>query len=1029
MAADGGEVALPVGRVERVAAPGLKGAGDAGEGAAQGGIGDLRAILQRPVVQGVVLQGVGAPPAVDGELGGDGHVVKVEGLLHAAVQMEPAHKDVSAVHRVRHLARKGTVEHAAGFIARELLSQFQLLPVQVEAHGMGGRLPAGVDQQIVGGHAHAAEVHLRSRCEAGGGVPAVKFEGVRLVACGVVRREAPVRNVLLERNGFGRDHLARAVEGQGVEVPRVVEVDLVGLLVERGVEVRDHGVIHALNRLGCGRDVIQVGQAVDLRRGLLLHRGVVAGVVDAAEDVGHALAGLCGQALCGLALRQGNPDSVAEQLGDVPLDVRAVLPEAEVVHCAACVGVVAEFVRLPQELRIQTVVIALDGLVRIVLGVPDVMLAVPGAEEGLRALPAVGIGLIQAGDGIEHVAGPHAADVRAVARPEGEVVVAVVVAHAVDGLARGIAAGGVAAGRTRAVQGRNLIHLAALDHRASTVHVIIGEVVEGIVRACAACAEFVAGTADDVILLPVHVLHSVVELQGERPARVVEVDHGGAVARDADLAVGVVELHEGQQFLKVCVDGDAAPEVFAVLRQYRLIGGRVDGGAAEHAVVIVVRVLQPVHRREGGLRRRPLRRIAAVLCGHGGGQGRIRAAARPSVKGIALTHGGRNVDGRAVAGVDGLHAVAAAQIEAHQVVAAVVVDLHHRGAVRSDGGAVVQQGIEAVVGPRRLRHVGVGQPLLRLAGRLGVVVVAQVLQVVDDGVVDGSGLVDHGMRLIRPDVCHVQLHDAGGLRRAVHVRQVAQDAGIGHRGGEIRARREGRGVGLRHRSVILKHVVDDDGAGLRRCIRRSGSGRKGHKGRRIRVGLLNLRELRLCIGAHADAGGGAVARGIRARERAAQAHRAAGQQAANLGVGEGQGGGSLPGDADPELRIGGVNLPLGAAGAACAELQPAGLGQNHVLHAAFAAAELHGSGGFVEPGLAGHEAAGLHQYGSARVDHRGGGGIRLHSARRSRRFRRKHARLAHQLGEIAIAQDVRIAQRIAAFAHHVGGIALDGVHA
>ena len=226
-------------------------------------------------------------------------------------------------------------------------------------------------------------------------------------------------------------------------------------------------------------------------------------------------------------------------------------------------------------------------------------------------------------------------------------------------------------------------------------------------------------------------------------------------------------------------------------------------------VVIVISILFPIHNSIFyGLRITPAGYIGAIPGGHFIGQtDNVGVVEGPALEGVAGFGGGSYIgNGGAVAGVDGLHAVAAAQVEVHEVVVAVVVDLHNGGAVGGDGGLFIREDVEAFVGFRNLRNGGIGQALLGLPGCLGVVVIVQILPVVDDGIIYVGGLVGDGVNNVLLNICNIQINRI--LLHLIKIRQVALDGGEGDSCVEIGASGQSGDIGLANVNTVLKDVVD-----------------------------------------------------------------------------------------------------------------------------------------------------------------------------------------------------------------------------
>ena len=291
--------------------------------------------------------------------------------------------------------------------------------------------------------------------------------------------------------------------------------------------------------------------------------------------------------------------------------------------------------------------------------------------------------------------------------------------------------------------------------------------------------------------LPVREPFSFVHLKRQRVrvALVVDVDHGGAVALDLDILVRSVKV-------EACVALIVGAADFGTRRGSLLHRSVV-------AVAVIVGIFQPVLNQVSGLTSGPVGRIGGVLGGHGGGQGEGR---RPGGEGVACTHrGAHRGDGGAVAGVDRLHAVAAVHGEVHEVVVAVVVNLHHGATVGGNLDVLIGERIEAVI---RLGQGG-ADVIVCLAGPLlgfglGVVVVVHVLLIVHNGEVDDGRSVGHRDRGVFVDGL-VEGDLSLGRRVAHHC-----GAGNRHVQGVTLFHRGRPGVGGLLALVICKHVVDDD---------------------------------------------------------------------------------------------------------------------------------------------------------------------------------------------------------------------------
>ena len=256
-------------------------------------------------------------------------------------------------------------------------------------------------------------------------------------------------------------------------------------------------------------------------------------------------------------------------------------------------------------------------------------------------------------------------------------------------------------------------------------------------------------------------------------SRIVHIQHSRAVALDGD------SLGLGGIIGKMLVVPTGKALILVVLalflRTGRYIGGGIRSG---YTVAVVIGVLVPEYDGEAGFPDLPACRVAGVLRRHGGGNRR-----RPLVKGIAGLGGRADVDSRAVAGVDGFYAVAAFQIEVHQIVVAVIVNFNHRAAVCRDfGRGIVEQGVEA--GIVRLcksftdRRLGIALLCLGICQR--VPVIGDVLPVVLDRKVHLCGPICNGIGHGLGGI-HMNHHFAGRIanhHRALNVLCIGAAGGV-----------------------------------------------------------------------------------------------------------------------------------------------------------------------------------------------------------------------------------------------------------
>ena len=249
------------------------------------------------------------------------------------------------------------------------------------------------------------------------------------------------------------------------------------------------------------------------------------------------------------------------------------------------------------------------------------------------------------------------------------------------------------------------------------------------------------------------------------------------------------------------------------------------------AVCLWVGVLVPENDGESGLILTPLCRELVVVRGHGLGQ--ILIPARKDVTGLGRRADG---DGRAVACVDRLHAVAAVEVEVQQVIIPVILDVYNGAAVCGDAhGVVIQQAIAALVlfaEVAKAGDKGIGKSLARGSIRKGIAVVHGILDIVADGVVDLRGLICDRILHIAVYICHFHID-------AVLVGGIADYGGADDRGGVAASRGElGRPRVGRLRGAVLKDVIYSDVI----CLGRGSWGRVGFIARFRRLIRINRRE-------------------------------------------------------------------------------------------------------------------------------------------------------------------------------------------
>ena len=225
-----------------------------------------------------------------------------------------------------------------------------------------------------------------------------------------------------------------------------------------------------------------------------------------------------------------------------------------------------------------------------------------------------------------------------------------------------------------------------------------------------------------------------------------------------------------------------------------------NNAVAIRAILIGIGILIPENDVESGFSEIPQRLIFSAAYRHGSRKRRL-----PLVKRVTRLGGFTDGDGRTVTGVNRFKTVTAIQIELHQVVVAVVVNLDFRAAVCRNGCiGGINQLVEAVI---RLRKISADQRsgIARLSFGFSqrILCAGDVLLIMLDGDLDLGGVISDNVGLFCGSI---------NLNRCL-IRRVAYDdrAGdrlrIGAAGGNRGAPRIG---GL---CAVRKLVVDKNGVG------------------------------------------------------------------------------------------------------------------------------------------------------------------------------------------------------------------------
>ena len=297
---------------------------------------------------------------------------------------------------------------------------------------------------------------------------------------------------------------------------------------------------------------------------------------------------------------------------------------------------------------------------------------------------------------------------------------------------------------------------------------------------------------------------------------------GNSLACILSPSISIIELHiiyiafviNIDHRTAVTVDGNIGIRFFAIIGETRIAliiratDSSADRGRFCHlfnkTITIVIGIFLPVLNLIIRLSSRPLCRQSHIRRRH-----RFRLSRSPSAKGIARLY--RVIDGnrRAITGVHGVSAVAAIQIQAQQIIVAVIVDFHFRAAVSGNfGSGIVQQRRETLI--RLLQAVAhhgfrVAAPGFRIHQR--VLVIVHILLVVLDREAHQRRAIGNENRFILLNVRHIDadhrlVRGIAHHRRAGDVRPVAAALGNGSR------------PRIRRLTAVGKNIVNHDGVAV-----------------------------------------------------------------------------------------------------------------------------------------------------------------------------------------------------------------------
>ena len=157
------EVALLIVGVQVGAALGLKGLGNARQPGAGGGVCDFGVGALNLIINGVLLQDIGAPLAVYLHILVYRHIGEVKGFLNTVFHVEPANEGIAAVGRLGwNGVNLGAVGNGDVRMRAQLGAVSQRILIQIELDLVGHGYPLGIEQDVVRGHSVLVQLVLRA---------------------------------------------------------------------------------------------------------------------------------------------------------------------------------------------------------------------------------------------------------------------------------------------------------------------------------------------------------------------------------------------------------------------------------------------------------------------------------------------------------------------------------------------------------------------------------------------------------------------------------------------------------------------------------------------------------------------------------------------------------------------------------------------------------------------------------------------------------------------------------------------------
>ena len=299
-----------------------------------------------------------------------------------------------------------------------------------------------------------------------------------------------------------------------------------------------------------------------------------------------------------------------------------------------------------------------------------------------------------------------------------------------------------------------------------------------------------------------HLCTALFERQRVGVPRIVHIQHGGAVAVDGD-GFGLVRV-VGEMLIVAAFKALVLIIAAALLRTGCNIGGRE---RSSYAVADVIGVLIPEYDGKSGSALFPVCREAERILNN---RHCFRNLSAPTSKCIAGLLRISYIDRRAIAGIDGFHAIAAVEIEVDQIIIAIILDFDHRAFVTGDFyRSVILQRIKAgIMLFQRFADCvsGVTVPDLRIAV-LRIFIVGNVLEKMLNAELYNGGRIFNREILIRLNVLTAN-GDFRMFSRISHYHRALNDALVGAASHNCRRPR------VSNLLILIIDIVDGNGERL-----------------------------------------------------------------------------------------------------------------------------------------------------------------------------------------------------------------------